>query len=129
MVDLPSTIRMTVIRTRLASVGAALVGIAAIALAAYVLIVQVGGALVSTVAQGVVLLPSAVVWLTLAVERGTSGWVIAERIVTAATGAIRVPMVTVTLIALEAMGVGALLALRTLLRTDGRSPDAEEINP
>jgi hypothetical protein len=120
---------MTLARSRVASAGAALVGVAAIVLAAYVLIVQVGGALVSTVARAIVLLPDAVVWLTLAIERGTRGWVIAGRVRAAAAGAARVPIVTVTLFALELMGVGALFALRTLLQTGTRPRDAEEINP
>lgn len=117
------------VRRRLASVGSALLGAAAVLLAAYVLVVEVGGALVSGAVRALVLLPRGIVWLTLALQRGTSGWVIASRVATAAVGAMKVPLVSVTLIALELLAVGALFALRTLLRNEGHAVDSKESNP
>lgn len=144
LMDLPSTIdrpihhRLSIhplsvtqsdVRRRLASIGSALVGAAAVSLAAYILIVDVGGALVAGAVRALVLLPRGVVWLTLALQRGTSGWVIASRVATAAVGAMQVPLVSVALVALELLGVGALFALRTLLRHEGHSADSKERNP
>jgi hypothetical protein len=117
------------VRRRLASIGSALVGAAAVLLAAYVLVVEVGGALVSVSVHGLVLLPRGIVWLTLALQRGTSGWVIASRIAAGAVGAMKVPLVSVTLIALELLAVGALFALRTLLRNEGHAANPKERKP
>lgn len=117
------------VRRRFASIGSALVGAAAVVLAAYVLIVEVGGALVTAAVRGLVLLPSGIVWLTLALQRGTSGWVIASRAAAAAVDVLKIPLVSVTLIALELLAVGALFALRTLLRNEGRAADSKERNP
>ena len=98
------------------SVGAAILGIAATLLLAYVVVVELGGALVTGVVRLLVLLPRGIVWMAVALETGTNGWVIAGRIIAAGAGAIKVPVVSVAVIVLELMGAGALLALRRLLR-------------
>jgi hypothetical protein len=55
--------------------------------------------------------------------------VIASHVATAAVDAMRVPLVSVTLIALELLAVGALFALRTLLRNEEHGVQSKERNP
>ena len=109
------------VKRRLASVGATLVGVVATVLAGYVLVVELGGALLGGAARALVLLPRGVVWLTTALQEGANGWVIAGRVITAATDAFTTPMVTIALIALESVAVMALFALRRLLRHEARA--------
>ena len=101
---------------RLASVGAALLVAVGTALAGYVLVVELGGALIAGMARAIVLLPRAIVWTTLALREGLTGWEIAGRAAAAAVDTLASPVVTISLIALELVGVGALFALARLLR-------------
>lgn len=101
---------------RLASVGAALLVAVGTAVAGYVLIVELGGALVAGAARAIVLLPRAIVWTTLALRDGMNGWEIAGQAATAAFDTLATPVVTISLIGLELVGAGALFALARLLR-------------
>lgn len=108
------------VRRRLASIGAAVFGLAAIFVVAYVLIVELGARLIAGVAAALVLVPRGVVWIAVSLEAGMNGWAIAERVAAAAVGSLKMPVVTISLIALELVAAGALFALRVLLRRDAR---------
>ena len=113
------------VKRRLASVGAALAGIAATVLTGYLLVVELGGALLGGAARALVLLPRGVVWLTSALQEGANGWVIAGRVAAAAADAFTTPTVTIALIALETVAVMALFALRRLLRHEAQAESEE----
>jgi hypothetical protein len=102
---------------------------AAIFLVAYVLIVELGARLIAGVAAALVLVPRGIVWIAVSLEAGMNGWAIAERVAAAAVGTLKVPVVTVSLIALELVAAGALFALRVLLRRDARQAlEPKEMN-
>jgi hypothetical protein len=114
------------VRRKLTSFGAALVGVVALLLAAYVLIVELGGRLVSAAAQMLVLVPRGIVWVAVSLDAGMNGWAIASRVASSAVGMLAMPLVTVSLIALELVAVAALFALRTLLRNQARADESKE---
>ena len=105
---------------RLARLGAALVGTAAGLALAYVLVVYVGGALLSGLAAALALLPRAFVWLVLALQDGADGWAIAGRVASSVAGALSTTRVAFSLIALELIGAAALYVLQRLLRDEVR---------
>jgi hypothetical protein len=111
---------------RLARLGAALVGIVAGLALAYLLVVYVGGALLSGLAAAVALLPRAVVWLVVALQDGADGWAIAGRIASSVAGALSTSRVTFSVIALELIGAAALYVLQRLLRDEVGSGDKAE---
>ena len=117
------------VRRRLASIGAAILGVAATLLAAYVVIVQLAGRLIAIFADALILVPRGLVWIASSLETGMNGWAIASHIASAAVSTIGVPTVTVALIALEIVAVAALFALRTLLRNEARAEEPKEMVP
>jgi len=114
------------VRRRLASIGAAVLGIVATLLAIYVVIVQLAGRLIAIFVDALVLVPRGLVWIASSLETGMNGWAIASHIASAAVSTIGVPTVTVTLIGLELVAVAALFALRTLLRNEARAEEPKE---
>jgi hypothetical protein len=117
------------VRRKLASIGAAALGMAATLLAAYVVIVQLAGRLIALFADALILVPRGLVWIASSLETGMNGWAIASHIASAAVSAIGVPTVTVALIGLEIVAVAALFALRTLLRNEARAEESKEMVP
>lgn len=121
-----NTVRRDV-RRRLASIGAAVLGMAATVLAAYVVIVQLAGRLIAMFADALILVPRGLVWIASSLETGMNGWAIASHIASAAVSTIGVPTVTVGLIGLELVAVAALFALRALLRNEARAEESKEM--
>ncbi len=117
------------IRRKLESIGAALLGAAATLLGGYVVVVELGARLIAGAATVLVMVPRGIVWVAVSLEAGMNGWTIAGRVASAAVDTLKLPMVTVSLIALELVGVGALFALRALLRGDVRASESKEMNP
>ena len=112
---------------RLARFGAALVGTAAGLALGYVLVVYVGGALLSGLAAAVTLLPRAFVWLVLALQDGADGWAIAGRVASSVASALSTTEVASSLIALELIGAAALYVLQRLLRDEVRTRHSKEV--
>jgi hypothetical protein len=104
----------------LVRLGAALLtAIASVALA-YLLIVYVGGALLSGAVSALFLVPRAVIWLFLALQEGADGWAIAGRIAASVADVLATRQVALPLIGLELVGAAALYALQRLLRSEVR---------
>ena len=112
---------------RLARFGAALVGTAAGLALGYVLVVYVGGALLSGLAGALTLLPRAFVWLVLALQDGADGWAIAGRVAASVASALSTTEVASSLIALELIGAAALYVLQRLLRDEARTRHSKEV--
>jgi hypothetical protein len=111
---------------RLARLGAALVATVIGLALAYVLVVYVGGALLSGVTRVIVLIPRAFVWLVLALQEGADGWTIAARIASSVAGIVTTTQIAFALVALELIGAAALYGLQRLLRAEQGAAGAED---
>ena len=89
-------------------------------------VIYVGGALVSSVARGLALLPRALVWLIVTMQEGADWWSIAGRVGTAIGEILTTSQVAITIIALEIVGAAALYGLQRLVRNGERGASLEE---
>ena len=101
-------------------IGAAWLGLAVLA------VVSIGGAIVAAVAQGIALLPRAIVWLFVALQEGADWWSITGRVGAILADTITTSQVGLALIALELVGAAALYGLQRLLRDEERRITPQE---
>jgi len=120
---------LQVVRTkgRLVRLGAALLATVIGLALAYVLVVYVGGALLSGVTRAIVLLPRAFVWLVLALQEGADGWTIAARVASTVAGVVTTTQVAFSVVALELIGAAALYVLQRLIRDEVRTSPSKEV--